>query len=473
MLSRLLAAAALALLLGFAVTRWRLAQLHTRILLGLGIGAAAGIAGKLWFPGAPWLMWVVDNVANPVGQVFLRMLFMIVIPLIFGSVTMGVASLGDLKKIGRVGGKAFGFFFLTTAAAATIGLTLMNLIAPGRRMDPAVRADLLAQYGGEAAQRLGGGIDFGVNTFVNIVPRNIVDTMARMDMLGLIFFSIIFGVALTQIPREKAQPIMAILDGLVEAVSKIIDYAMRLAPYGVAGLIFAVTVRFGTEVLQSLAFYVGTVMLGLILHLTGVIGLLAKFVAGIPYRVFFRKCRTLMVTAFSTSSSNATLPGEHQDGGGGVRRAQGDRLLRAAARGHDEHERHRAVRGNDGALPVAGVRPRAQHPEPDRGGGALRDHRRRRSRGARRLDPAARADPHHGGDPRRGDRPDPRGGPDPRHESHGAERDGRPAHRAGGGEVGGCGAEDELGRQGPGNAKRRPGNSPAAVRRSVLALPLT
>ena len=307
-MTQYLMAGLLAVLLGVSVMRWRTAMLHTKILLGLAIGAVAGITGRLWFPDADWLMWTVDNVANPVGQVFLRMLFMIVIPLIFGSVTLGVASLGDLKKIGRVGGKAFGFFFLTTAAAATIGLTLMNLIGPGRRMDPQVRADLLAEYGGEAAERLGGGIEFGINTFVEIVPRNIVDTMARMDMLGLIFFSIIFGVALTQIPKAKAQPILDVLDGLVEAVSKIIDYAMRLAPYGVAGLIFAVTVRFGAEVLQSLAFYVGTVMLGLILHLTGVIGVLAHFVVGIPYATFFRKCRTLMVTAFSTSSSNATLP---------------------------------------------------------------------------------------------------------------------------------------------------------------------
>jgi DAACS family dicarboxylate/amino acid:cation (Na+ or H+) symporter len=306
--TKIVMALALLLLLGVSVARWRTAMLHTKILLGLAIGAVAGITGRLWFPDASWLMWTVDNVANPVGQVFLRMLFMIVIPLIFGSVTLGVASLGDLKKIGRVGGKAFGFFFLTTAAAATIGLTLMNVIAPGRRMDPAVRADLLEEYGGEAADRLGGGIDFGVNTFVEIVPRNIVDTMARMDMLGLIFFSIIFGIALTQIPKAKAQPILDVLDGLVEAVSRIIDYAMRLAPYGVAGLIFAVTVRFGAEVLQSLAFYVGTVMLGLILHLTGVIGVLAKVVVGVPYGTFFRKCRTLMVTAFSTSSSNATLP---------------------------------------------------------------------------------------------------------------------------------------------------------------------
>lgn len=283
-------------------------KLHTKILLGLALGAIAGILGRQFFGEAAWLAWIADNVANPVGQVFLRMLFMIVVPLIFGSVTLGVASLGDLKKIGRVGGKAFAFFFATTAAAATIGLTLMNVLAPGRQMDPVVRAGLMEKYGGAAADKLGGGIDFGVATFVNIVPRNIVDTMARMDMLGLIFFSIVFGVALTMIPSEKSKPIIAILDGLVEAVAKIIDFAMNLAPYGVAGLIFTVTVSFGTEVLQSLALYVLTVLLGLTLHLLGVIGGIAKFVVGIPYGTFFRKCRTLMITAFSTSSSNATLP---------------------------------------------------------------------------------------------------------------------------------------------------------------------
>ncbi len=282
--------------------------LHTRILLGLLVGALAGVAGQVAFPDAAALLWVADNIANPVGQVFLRMLFMIVIPLIFASVTMGVASLGDLSRIGRIGGKAMGFFFCTTAIAATIGLTLMNLLGPGRRLDPEVRADLLAQYGGEATARVGGGVAFGIDTFVSIVPRNIVDSMARMDMLGLIFFSIVFGIALTQIPKAKAEPILAVLDGTVEVVSRIIDFAMRIAPFGVAGLIFSVTVRFGADVLQSLALYVGTVLLGLVIHLTGVVGVLARLLAGIPYATFFRRCRALMVTAFSTSSSNATLP---------------------------------------------------------------------------------------------------------------------------------------------------------------------
>ena len=277
-------------------------------MLGLGIGAAAGIACKLLLPDSTKVLWVVENVATPVGQVFLRMLFMIVVPLIFGSVTLGVASLGDLSRIGRIGGKAMGFFLLTTAFAATIGLTLVNLIGPGKSLPEEVRTQLLAEYAGEASARVGAGAVFGIETFVNIVPRNPVDSAARGDMLGLIFFSIVFGIALTQLSRERAKPIMDVLEGLVDVVTRIIGYAMKLAPYGVAGLIFGVTVRFGADVLQSLALYVGTVLLGLAIQLFGVTGLIAKFFVGVPYGRFFGKCRSLMVTAFSTSSSNATLP---------------------------------------------------------------------------------------------------------------------------------------------------------------------
>jgi dicarboxylate/amino acid:cation (Na+ or H+) symporter, DAACS family len=283
-------------------------KLHNKILLGLVLGAGAGIASKLAFGDAPELLWIVENVATPVGQVFLRMLFMIVVPLIFGSVTLGVASLGDLTRIGRIGGKAMGFFFLTTAFAAAIGLTLVNVIGPGRSLAPEVRTQLLEEYSGEATARVGAGGKFGVETFVNIVPRNPVDSAARGDMLGLIFFSLTFGIALTQLSKERAQPVMAVLEGLVDVVTRIIGYAMKIAPYGVAGLIFGVTVRFGAEVLQSLALYVVTVLLGLTIQLFGVTGLIARFFVGIPYGRFFGKCRSLMVTAFSTSSSNASLP---------------------------------------------------------------------------------------------------------------------------------------------------------------------
>jgi len=283
-------------------------QLHTKILLGLILGALAGVASNVFFHDAAALNWIVANVAYPVGQIFLRMLFMIVVPLIVASVALGVASLGDLRRIGRIGGKSLGFFLFTTTIAATIGLTLVNIIAPGRSLDEATRTQLLAEYSGAAAERVGGGAVFGIQTFINIVPRNPVDAMARGDMLGLIFFSLIIGIALTQIRPERAQPMIKLLESIVDVVTTIIGYAMSIAPYGVAALIFGVTAKFGGEVLQSLGLYVVMVLIGLALQLFGVIGLLAKFLGGIPYRTFFRRSKALMVTAFSTSSSNATLP---------------------------------------------------------------------------------------------------------------------------------------------------------------------
>lgn len=283
-------------------------QLHTKILLGLVIGATAGVVSNIFYHDAPRLIWIVDNLANPVGQIFLRMLFMIVVPLILASVALGVASLGDLRRVGRIGGKSLGFFLFTTAIAAAIGLTLVNIVAPGKTLDPVLQAQLMEQYSGAAAERVGGGAVFGIQTFINIVPRNPIDSMARGDMIGLIFFSIIVGVALTQIRPERAKPLMDVLEAIVDVVTKIIGYAMRLAPYGVAGLIFAVTARFGGDVLRSLAMYVGMVLLGLTIQLMAVTGVLAKVLAGVPYGQFFRKTKALMVTAFSTSSSNATLP---------------------------------------------------------------------------------------------------------------------------------------------------------------------
>lgn len=283
-------------------------QLHTKILLGLILGAAAGVASNILFHDSERLVWIVNNVANPVGQIFLRMLFMIVVPLILASVALGVASLGDLRRVGRIGGKSLGFFLFTTAIAAAIGLTLVNVVAPGKTLDPVIQAQLMAEYSGAAAERVGGGAQFGIQTFINIVPRNPVDSMARGDMLGLIFFSLIVGIALTQIRPERAKPLMDLLETIVDVVTQIIGYAMKLAPYGVAGLIFAVTARFGGDVLRSLSLYVIMVLAGLAIQLFGVTGLLARFLAGIPYGQFFRKSKALMVTAFSTSSSNATLP---------------------------------------------------------------------------------------------------------------------------------------------------------------------
>ena len=285
-------------------------QLHTKILLGLLAGTLLGsVANALW-RGRAELEWVVTNVAEPVGQVFLRMLFMVVVPLVFTSIALGVAQLGDLSKVGRIGGKTLGFFLFTTAIAALMGLFLVNVVRPGEGLDPAVQAALMEQFGSQAAEKAVAAEQsgFGVNTFVNIIPRNPVDAAAKGEMLSLIFFALIFGIALTRIPPEKARPVVRLLEGIAYVVTVIIGFAMRLAPLGVTALIFAVTARFGFGFLANVGRYVAVVMFGLAFHLFVVIPILARTLAGVKPYDFLRRARAPMVTAFSTSSSNATLP---------------------------------------------------------------------------------------------------------------------------------------------------------------------
>ncbi len=284
--------------------------LHVKILLGLGLGAVAGVASNLLWHGTPRLEWFINNLANPVGQVFLRMLFMVVVPLVFTTLALGVANLGDLRKLGRVGGKTFGFFVFTTGLAVTLGLIMANLMEPGARLDEATRLGLMEEYSGDAATRVAASetMNFGINTFVSIVPRNFVQAAATGDMLGLIFFTLLFGVALTRIPKKFAQPVLDVLEGVAQAVIEIIGLAMKLAPYGVFGLIFAVTARFGFEVLGSLAMYVIMVLAGLMIHQFITLGILAQVVARMSPAQFFAKMKYVMVSAFSTSSSSATMP---------------------------------------------------------------------------------------------------------------------------------------------------------------------
>lgn len=291
-------------------TKGRRSPLHVRILAGLLIGATLGGTANLLWREQAGLAWVVANIAQPVGQVFLRMLFMVVVPLVFTSLVQGVAGLGDVSRLGRIGARTFGLFLATTLAAGLLGLTLVTLVGPGRSLDPTVRAGLMEQFAPQAAERVqaAGQTGFGVQTFVNIVPRNPLDSAARGDMLGLIFFSIVFGIALTAIGRDRARPVLEVIDGVAGAVEVMIGIAMKLAPVGVAGLIFAVTARFGFDLLSSLGLYAGVVLGGLALHQLVTLSLFATVLGRVDPRRLFRRGRALMLTAFSTSSSNATLP---------------------------------------------------------------------------------------------------------------------------------------------------------------------
>lgn len=285
-------------------------RLHTKILLGLVLGAIAGVLVNVTAGGAPWVETVNRTVTGPIGQIFLRLLFMVVIPLVFATLSLGVAGLGDLGSLGRVGARTLGYFLATTALAVVLGLLLVNVVRPGEGLPPETSRALVDSYRGDATERLeaSDARDFGIDTLVEIVPRNPIAAAADMEMLPIIFFAIMFGAALTLIPAERAAPMLRVLEALADAVTKLIELAMKLAPYGVFGLIFVVTSRFGWGLLQQLALYVAVVLAGLLLHCAITLSLILKAVAGLNPLTFWSRIREVVITAFSTSSSNATLP---------------------------------------------------------------------------------------------------------------------------------------------------------------------
>lgn len=284
--------------------------LHTKILLGLVVGATAGIAANMVLGGDnPTVEWVNRNLAGPIGQIFLRLMFMIVMPLVFASIALGVAGLGDVRHLGRVGAKTLAYFLITTIVAALIGLLLVTTFRPGEQIAPSVRTELLATYAGDASSTVAAAktSSFGVGLLVNMVTNNPLKSAVDMDMLGVLFFGLIFGAALTMLAAERAGPMLKFLQSLQDVVIKIVEIAMRVAPYGVAGLVFGVTSRFGWALLVPLGAFAAVVIGGLLVH-TVLLGAIVKFGAGMSPRLFFSRTRASTVTAFSTSSSAATLP---------------------------------------------------------------------------------------------------------------------------------------------------------------------
>jgi DAACS family dicarboxylate/amino acid:cation (Na+ or H+) symporter len=302
--------------------------LHTRILIGLAVGVIAGLAVNKGFGGDhPRVVWIVDNFTQPIGQLFLRLLLMIVVPLVFSSLVVGVAGIGDIRKLGRVGLKSFGYCLVISAISVVIGLTLANTIKPGKRIDPATSLALQQRYATEAtktveAAKKSGAVPSPLMQVVDtLVPSNPLASIAGVpanpstatsagtpNMLHLMFFALIIGIAITLIPVRVTAPLLRGLEALYEITAKIIEMIMKVAPYAVACLLFNNTARFGLDLLQALGWFVVTVLLGLSIHMFGVYSLSVYFLSRLSPIDFFRRIKTVILTAFSTSSSNATLP---------------------------------------------------------------------------------------------------------------------------------------------------------------------
>ncbi|PRH83089.1 dicarboxylate/amino acid:cation symporter [Arenimonas caeni] len=284
-------------------------SLHTRMLLGFIAGTTLGLMANLFAADAGWLDVFVGYVADPVGQLFLRLLFMLVIPLVFSALVLGVVEIGDPRSLGRIGTKTLLWILVVTTVAVGIGLLMVNLLEPGRGIPPELGAELMSQTGDRAAQIAAGRENVsGMAVLLNIVPRNPVQAAANGDLIAVMFFALMFGVAATVVRSEGTRTFVSAMQGVYDICLKLIDWVIRLAPWAVAALLFSITAKLGFDVLVQLARFVGTVLLALSIHLFVVFPLLLRTLGGMSPLAFFRGAQPALLTAFSTSSSSATLP---------------------------------------------------------------------------------------------------------------------------------------------------------------------
>ena len=293
--------------------------LHTKIFIGLLVGVAGGLIANGFFSDYPELDWLIRNIIAPFGQVFLRIIFMAVIPLIFSALALGVAELGDIRQLGRIGVKTLVFTLVISSISVLIGITLVNTFRPGEGLTDTERQALMSTISVSSTQATvakAAEAKSIVQTLLDIIHRNpLADAAGAFDenyrgggILALMFFSLFVGIALTLARSERTAVFEQWLQGLYDVVMKIIAIAMKLAPYGVAALVFSVVARLGVDVVLILGKYILVVISGLLLHMLGVYSLILKYLVRVSPRKFFGRIEDVMLTAFSTSSSNVTLP---------------------------------------------------------------------------------------------------------------------------------------------------------------------
>lgn len=277
------------------------------IITGLVLGTALGLFCHQW-PG-PWLDSVIAYVAQPMGQIFLRLIFMVVVPLVFSSLVLGIYELKDFSKLGRVGIKTLIYTLIAAPISVLVGLGLVTYFQPGVGLDAAITSQLApATKLIEQAESAGTFTEI----LVSLIPKNPILAASRAlegDMVPFMVFTLIFGMALLLMRGDTSKdPLVGALESLRDVSMKIVDFAMMLAPFGVAGLMFTMTARFGFDLIGNLGKFVLVVLLGLAIQQFVVFSLLLKLYAKKSPWLFFSQIREAMVTAFSTSSSNATLP---------------------------------------------------------------------------------------------------------------------------------------------------------------------
>ncbi|HVH26226.1 MAG TPA: dicarboxylate/amino acid:cation symporter [Vicinamibacterales bacterium] len=280
-------------------------KLHTQLFVALAAGLAAGAA--LHGVDAPWIVALNANLLRPIGQLFLRAIIMIVVPMVFSALVIGVYELGRGHDLAGVAGRTLAFTVVLSTCSVSIGLLMVNSIKPGRSFPLTAAASQSVQ----TIETQAAAVKPLADTLVELIPRNPVETAARAldgDMLQLMIFAVVFGIAVSAGAATRENALIRLLEQVFDACMRIVLWVMKFAPIAVFAIIFGTAFTFGTSLFASLFLYVLTVVVGLALHQFGVYPAMLKLVARRSPMAFFRGCREVFLYAFSTASSNATLP---------------------------------------------------------------------------------------------------------------------------------------------------------------------
>jgi Na+/H+-dicarboxylate symporter len=285
-------------------------KLQWRLLLGFVFGLAGGLLAYTLARDAAWVEWVVTYVTGPIGQIFLRLLFMLVIPLLFAALVVGIAEMGEIRSLKSIGLRTLAYTVIVSSIAVAISLAAVNLLRPGDGVDPAAARELLAQGGEGAASIVAASAESnaGVNAVVAIVPNNVIAAMGANDILAVMFFALFFGIGLLLVQTPRTAVLKDAIEGVFEVAMKLIGLVIQLAPIAIFCFMFNLSAQFGWDLLVKLAAFVGVVLLALGLQMFVVFPALLRLFGGKSPLAFFRQTREASVMAFSTASSNATLP---------------------------------------------------------------------------------------------------------------------------------------------------------------------
>jgi Na+/H+-dicarboxylate symporter len=285
--------------------------LHWLMLIGFVVGLGGGLAvNMLVGADAAWVVWLTSNITGPAGQIFLRLLFMLVIPLLFSALVVGVAEMGDLKSLGRAGIKTLLLTILVSGIAVVIGLGMVNLVRPGDGVNPELAQQLLAQ-GSAGASKIVESAPTSIKLgdfFLDLIPSNVFTAAADNQILPVMIFALFFGIGLVMAKGPNTDRLQQVIEGILEVTMKLINMVIKLAPIAIACLMFNLAALFGWDLLVRLAAYVGVAVGAMAIHMFVVYPLVVWIGGGMSPLKFFKGVREPMVVAFSTASSNAALP---------------------------------------------------------------------------------------------------------------------------------------------------------------------